>query len=122
MTEVEKMNLLELMKYWNDDWIKKDPSLTDVAIMSRWSDRVRVLIPYTSPLSLLEALHTLDTEGVVEEEKLMYTRLRGYLTGDHEERIKGLETIVKVLVDELGDERSKLTIKEHIKLMGVEPK
>ena len=119
MHETAKMNLKELMEYWNESWVGKENLLKVNSNMESWCDAVRALIPNASAFELLEALHTLDTSGIVEEEILMQDALVARLTGDHEDRIKDLEKVVEILVQELGEERSKITIRKHIELKGV---
>ena len=114
----KKMNLLELVEFWNKDWQKETAELENVDTMRSWDTAVNAVASESSELEILQALHSLKSEEYVEtvyDLKLeFFERFASLLI----EEVKELRISVEVLLKEHETEPARITIGQLNRLKG----
>jgi 2-succinyl-5-enolpyruvyl-6-hydroxy-3-cyclohexene-1-carboxylate synthase len=115
----ENMSLKELWQFWFKDWEQDAPELENTDTMREWEDATDKAIGNATTLELLEALHIVDKESEwLDQVADMRKKVFQHICEPLQEQVNQIEISVKLLLKELEDEQSSITIGKLNRLKG----
>ena len=118
MNKFKEMNLVQLMKYFNEEWEKDEPELEDNTTSRLWENTVEEKIRTSSGLEILQALHEvkdIDYLEITVKMRDAFSEIFGY---EYIEKLKRVIRSVKLLLKELENQQSSITIGQLNSIKG----
>ena len=110
--------LLELAKFWIEDWKKESPTLEDPKKMRLWDNALIDANRKSSEMEMLQALHEFRDEDYIESIWAIRESFFDAFANSLIEEVKELRTSVEVLLKEHEIDPARITIGQLNRLKG----